>query len=253
MNYRILGTNVFLIGTIHIIPSGTTLSLNTQERLVSSADEVIFESDLENVPLPECHIIESGTLIDIVGKKLYDQVVTIAGSVEFKEPIDQLKPWYLGLTLGVYLQLRSGATFGGVDRHLWDFAKSMEKKRFILDGIEFFRKIDSAPINESINGLQYLVDQPEEPVNQLKSIFNAWKNLDHFGLDKAFIPLARIMPTIYRYLFNERNRLWINSIIKAVSEKRNATFVVGSGHIAHGSDSLRNLLHKNSFEIEQVN
>jgi uncharacterized protein YbaP (TraB family) len=253
MNYRVRDTDVFLMGTIHLLPPGTTLALDEQRSLVDAADEVIFESDLEHPPLPEGHFLESGQLADIIGKSLYDRVVALAVGAGYEEPVDRLKPWWLGLVLGVRLQLRAGATFGAVDRAMWDYTKSSRKARFVLERAEVFRAIDAAPKSESIAALQYLVDHPHEPVIQLRAIYQAWHDSDQIGLDAALSKTALIMPTVYRCLFEDRNRLWIGSVLQAIRNKKRAVFVVGCGHVAHGSASLQNLLLEHRFILEPVN
>ena len=252
MNYRICGTEVFLVGTIHLVPAAIKLSFDKQRSLVGGVDEVIFESDLAHVPLPDCHMIESGTLADIIGKDLYDRVVALAVNSGYEEQVGRFKPWYLGMALTVHLQVRSGALPGGVDRNLWDYAKSNGKAMFVLEGAEIYRGIDAAPISESINALQSLVDHPREPVDQLRVICQAWLDSDHIALDAAFSKMATIMPTVYRYLFKDRNRLWIEAVMQAIRHKRRAVFVVGCGHIAHGGASMERLLQDRGFALEPI-
>ena len=252
MNYRIRGTEVFLVCTIHLVPAAITLSFDKQRALVGGVDEVIFESDLDHVPLPDCHMLESGKLADIIGKDLYDRVVALAVNAGYEEQVGRLKPWYLGMALTVHLQVRSGASLGGVDRDLWDYAKSNGKAMFILEGAEIFRAIDAAPRSETITALQYLVDHPRDPVDQLRAICQAWLDSDNIALDAAFSKMAAIMPTVYRCLFEDRNRLWIESVVQAIRHKRRAVFVVGCGHIAHGSASMESLLQGRGFALEPI-
>jgi uncharacterized protein YbaP (TraB family) len=122
----------------------------------------------------------------------------------------------------------------------------------ILEGAEFWRAIDSAPISESITALQHIVDHPQEPADQLRAIYQAWLNSDLIALDAALSIMAQIMPTVHRCLFENRNRLWTESVLQAIRNKRRAVFVVGCGHIAHGSASMQNLLQDLGFTLEPI-
>jgi len=252
MIYRIVGTSTFLVGSIHLVPKGVALSLDLQRKLVEQSQEVVFESDLDHVaPPPERHL-QSGHLSDLLSKEVYEKVVSLSTQVAFPESVDLIKPWFVGMVLSVRLQISSGAVPGGVDRVLWDYARSLGKPMFVLEGYEVFQKIDEAPVAESVAALEYLASYPEQPVHQLSRIYEAWEKSDSLALDSAFTTMARLAPTIYRYLFDERNRLWMPSILKAIRENRRAVFVVGCGHIAHGAESIQIQLKNAGFSLEAV-
>jgi uncharacterized protein YbaP (TraB family) len=250
MIYRIRGTNVYLIGTIHLVPNGAILPIGPQRLIVEQAAEVVFESDLDHPPVPDCHVLENGSLSDLLGRDLFERVRFLAESAGFEQPLDRLKPWYVGMMLGIHLPLSSGATLVGVDRQLWDHAIACGKAKFVLEGVEFFRAVDQAPVAETVAALDYLASNPNEPTKQLDAIFQAWRRADLKALDTAFALTARMMPTIYRVLFRDRNRMWIGSLLKAIQLQRRCAFVVGCGHIAHGDYSLEKLLHGNGYLLE---
>lgn len=252
MIYQIRDSSVFIIGTIHLVPNGAVLSLGQEQSIVDRADEIIFESDLENPPAPDCHLLESRGLLNILGKSLYDLVVCLATKARYEEPFDQFKPWFLGLVLTIRLQLSSGATLDGLDRKLWGYAKSMGKPVYVLEGGEIFQAIDAAPLAESVAALEFLAEHPDEPVSQLDAIYQAWRNSDLIALDTAIVRMARLMPTIYHYLFQERNRLWMQSLFNALHHGRRAAFVVGCGHIAHGDGSIRKLLEAGGYSLDPI-
>ena len=252
MIFRIAETDVFIVGSIHLLPSGVTLSLEKQRALVEQSSEVIFESDLDHITIPTSRLLQSGRLSDILAKDIYDRVAALTAQIGFEEQIDTVKPWFMGLALSIRLQIKSGAGFGGVDRALWDQAKAAGKLIFVLEQAEIFEKIDAAPISEAVAVLEYVATHPDEPVTQLRTIYEAWQATDQEALDAAFLRMSRIAPTIYQCLFEDRNRLWMPSLLTAINGKRQALFVVGCGHIAHGSASIKRLLEEAGFSLEAV-
>jgi uncharacterized protein len=252
MIFRISGTNVYLVGSIHLVPAGITLSLEKQRALLEEAHEVIFESDLDHMSPPANRFFESGRLSDVIPRPLLERVVSLADEIGFEEPVDTIKPWFTGLVLSIRLQIRSGAVWGGVDRALWDQAKSTHKPMFVLERAEVFEKVDAAPVSEAIAALELVATHPDEPVAQLSRIYEAWRAADQSALDGAFSRMAQLAPTIYRCLFEDRNRLWFPSILKAARTNRRALFVIGCGHIAHGSASIKILLEEAGLSLEVI-
>ena len=211
-----------------------------------------FESDLDHTAPPANRFFESGSLSAVIPQHLYDRVASIATQIGFEEPVDTIKPWFMGIVLTVGLQMRSGAVWGGVDRALWDQAKSVRKPIFVLERSEVFEKIDAVPISEAIAALEYVAMRPDESVAQLSRIFDAWRDADQSAIDRAFSRMSQLAPTIYRCLFDERNRLWLPAFLKAVRSNRRALFVVGCGHIAYGSASIKILLQEAGLSLEAV-
>jgi uncharacterized protein len=252
MIYQVRDSSVFIIGTIHLVPRGSSLSWNKEQSIVDRSEMIVFESDFGNPPAPDCHLLGSRDLPAILGKDLYDKVCLLARHAQYGEPLDQFKPWFLVIVLTLCLQLRSGASFGGLDKQLWEYAKQLGKSLQVLEGGEVFREIDAAPVAESVAALAFLAAHPDEPVSQLSEIYQAWRASDHAALDVAIARLAQLMPTVHRYLFQERNRLWMRSVFAALQGDKSAVFIVGGGHIAHGEGSMRKLLEQGGYHLDTI-
>jgi uncharacterized protein YbaP (TraB family) len=252
MIYQVRDSSVFIIGTIHLVPRGSSLSWTRERSIVDRAETIVFESDFGNPPAPDCHLLGSHGLPDILGRELYDKVCHLARQAQYSEPLDQLKPWFLVIVLTLCLQLRSGASFGGLDKELWEYAKQQGKSVQVLEGGEVFREIDAAPVAESVAALAFLAAHPDEPVSQLGEIYQAWSVSDHASLDVAIARLAQLMPTVHRYLFQERNRLWMQTVSAALQEDKNVVFIVGGGHIAHGEGSMMKLLEQGGYHLDPI-
>lgn len=252
MNFRIGTSNIFLIGSLHILPTAIPLSLDIQRSLVLEADEVIFESDLEHPPQPDCHLYSLKKLSEVLDINLFQKLLSLAADIGFEEPIEKLKPWFLNMLLSIRLQLHCGASLGGIDKSLWEYSKNNGKRMFVLEQAEVFNALDAVPVSESINGLKRLVEFPKEPIEILNIMYQAWQNSDLDALNSVIIKTTSETPAVARCLFDNRNRLWISSILSAIKKGRSATFVVGCGHIAFGKASLRSLLWENGFELTAV-
>ena len=235
-----------------MVPYGCVLQTKDKILVIDQLEVTYFESNIENPPAPDCHLFDSPILIDLIGTELYEKLLPIAEFVGIDEPIDIMKPWHLGLMLSIRLLLKSGATFGGVDRILWDEARRLGKKISVMEGSEFFRYIDSAPLEESIEALRMIVEKPNASLEQLKELYDAWYRGALSDLNAAFKKMIEVMPFVYRFLFEVRNQKWFPTILKAIQRREKAAFIVGCGHLFHGDYSLENLLKKQGYQLEKL-
>lgn len=244
------GTKVRVIGSIHLLPSDQASLPQSYLEAVNSSDELIFESDVPNPAFPEIALLHGGVLADLISADLHARASELWSQLGITESMDQFKPWFVALRIGMAIQISAGADLGkGVDRQLALRAQELGKRRFVLEGIEVLNFFDRAPAEEANGFLDFVVSDPQASISRFNLLVRAWKGSDFDLIDEAFAPLVQRFPITHSRLISACNRSWLPSFLKAISERRRALFVVGCGHLRHGPDSLENLLAQRGFSL----
>lgn len=253
MLLTIEGTDVRVVGAIHLLPSEEGTLPSAYLDAVDSSDELIFESDILNPVFPEIARLHGEALAELISPDLYVRASGLWAQLGIAESIDQFKPWFVALRIGMAIQISAGADLGnGVDRQLALRAQESGKPRFVLEGIEVLNYFDRAPTEEVSGFLDFVVSDPQASVSRFHLLVRAWKESNFDLIDEAFAPLVQRFPVTHSRLISVRNRSWLPSFLKAISEHRRALFVVGCAHLRHGPDSLARLLSQRGFTLRAL-
>ncbi|MFA6958119.1 MAG: TraB/GumN family protein [Thermoanaerobaculia bacterium] len=242
MLFRVSGSDVFVCGTVHFLPDGVRLP-SALFSTVASADDCIFESDLENASEPEyARYPGDDSISEHISSDLFDRVSDLCADLDLSGLLPKFKPWWVTVVIGVHLIHRAGYRLdSGVDRQLWNAAKRAGKLPFVLESIEALRAFDVAPIAEQIDRLEFVVSNPDLAGPHVQRLYEAWQAGDAATLTQELQTQIRLSPVTYRALIPDRNRRWLPQILAAIDRGRSAVFVVGALHLA-GDYSLQRLL-----------
>lgn len=253
MLFEVEGTDVKIIGAIHFLPATNSSLPASYMSAIASSDEVVFESDVENPKFPEIARLHGSSLASHIPSGLYARASILWTSLHIDESMDLFKPWFVALRLSTAIQISAGADVSrGVDRQLAQHARELGKPRFVLEGIEALEYLDQAPPAEVVRLLDSIVSDPKAVITRFELLVRAWRQSDFTLLDEVFLPFVQHFPVTHTRLLSDRNRAWLPSFLKAVSEKRNAVFVIGCAHIKHGENCCENLLRQQSLVLRQV-
>jgi len=248
MYFHISGTNVRLLGTMHMLPT----SAPDLPPWVSDAYEwsqtVVLETDTSTL-LPFFVAPGTSTLRKALKPAVWSTLESIWPSDGPLSPLVAVHPWAaLLLAPSFCLEVSSG-----VEPHFTQWATEHSKPiRFLETAKQFAPILETVPKEEVLAGLDLFASDLEAPQRSLKQIHTAWLAEDLEGIYLA----ASLNPT-FAYpglrgaILESRNRLWAPVINSMLSTNERTLIAVGALHF-YGPDNLFQLLGRGIERIKQL-
>lgn len=160
MLFQVSGTEVYICGSLHLLPEGQEIPPSLFDA-ISKAEFCVFESNLDNTGEPSYVRYPHGDSLDRhISPDLFAATSKLCGDLKLHAP-HSYKPWWLSIVLAVHLLIRAGNNpNNGVDRQLWNTTKQLGKRPFFLESIDVLKIFDSSPVLEQIDRLKLVVANP---------------------------------------------------------------------------------------------
>jgi uncharacterized protein YbaP (TraB family) len=249
MLFHVSGTDVFVFGSLHLLPEGEQLS-STVFAALTAAQDCVFESDLDHAGEPSFARYSDGETLDQhVPPELFAATSAFCERLDISGVLPDFKPWWVGLVIGVHLIIGAGnRPEFGADRQLWEATKRAGKCPFVLESIDALRAFDASPVLEQIDRLEFVVHNPDRAAIHFERLHAAWCMGDTAALGRELQAQLELSPITFRGLIHDRNMQWLPQILGAIQRRRQAVFVVGALHLA-GDNSLQRLLQNHGFDL----
>ena len=248
-------TEVFFLGTFHILPKGLDWRTEAFEAAFEKADTVYFEAETDapdahsktlGVLMTEGFNPDGGLLSEMLDADDAASLRRIAASLGLPfAGVDPMRPWNAFLTLSVQFIVKQGFDPGsGVDSVLLKEARTKRKDvRFfetIEDQLELFTGLD--PATEKAL-LVMTIREWDEQSESFDELFNAWREGDAALIDAEMNRVMRSEAAdVYDRLIVNRNRAWADEIARVMAEEEGTFLVaVGAAHLV-GEDSVQAML-----------
>ena len=241
-------TTIYLFGTIHVLPQGSTWFAGPLAQAVESSDELVTEIGQVDPQEVTRAVVDLGLLPP--GQSLRarmsaeDRAALEAALAELGAPLDALdrtKPWFAANSL---LLMRLGKVgisgANGPEGDLDARFAARARPRIPLETIRFQLGLyDALPEAVQLRFLREVIDAHEDIVAEFNRIAAEWGEGDAAELAEAMRDSDD--PEIVQRLLLDRNHAW-GQWIKARLERPGTVFIaVGAGHLA-GSGSVQNEL-----------
>lgn len=227
MYFEISGTNVRIMGSMHLFPAGSDGLPAWAEQAYKWCENLIFESD------------QADTLAQLhppVGRSLQEQLSPATWKTlqdfwpkpgqSLLPPLESIQPWAAVL----FTPLRACSLVEGVEslfRHR--AAQDNKAVRFLESGAECAAAFDTAPIDEIIQSLELFASNASAFQPLLVKMYDAWIRQDLHGVFDARLPAVRL-PGIHHAALTVRNRAWV-PVLEAVMDTDKRTLIaVGALH-----------------------
>ncbi|MGA7777761.1 MAG: TraB/GumN family protein [Paraburkholderia sp.] len=234
MYLQLIGTNVRLLGSMHLFPASSPRMPDWVSQAFDWSETLVFESDaLAILPFLKR---ESGTSLEHdlpvdVWRRL-DPSWPSAGPLA---PLSELRPW---AALMVAPTLCQRVVEGVEPRMLREAAAQSKPHRYLETGAEVAASLESIPLATVSTGLELLLADLTEPQRTLDHMQEAWLRRDTEAVYRiaAQSPMFSL-PGIRSALLDGRNRAWAPHIRRALGSQERTLVVVGALHLA-GEGSL---------------
>lgn len=257
-------TEVFLLGTFHILPENVQWRTDAFETAFRKSDVVYFEAETD---APDS---QSKTLSVLMtegfnadGKKL-TEILDPADAAAFRnivaslglpfEGVNPMRPWNAFLTLSVQFIVQQGFTPGsGVDTTLLAESRTKSKEVRFFESIEqqlaLFTGLSPA-VEKDL--LVLTIRDWDNQAESFDDLFAAWRNGDAASLDAQMNEIMRDQaPEVFDRLLVARNKNWADDIERIMNTEKGAFFIaVGAAHLV-GDKSVQSRLAERGISFSR--
>ena len=258
-------TNIYLFGTIHMLPPGLEWRSAAFERVVDAADELVLEvaEDADDDDFAAIAAMfrtsEPVPLLDRVSRDrrqgLREMIEQLGMTVE---TFDGVQTWAAAMTIAVAGLIQAYAGEDGTPED--------------LPGVEDALRVDFTRSGRPISGVETGVQQLQflsglSPATQqamLEQMVDAYRTGDpdytapnEDGWVRGDVvdiaaEMAELPPELFDVLVTRRNTRWTAWLIDRLERPGTVLFAVGAGHLA-GRDSLQSMLAARGLTVRRVN
>lgn len=263
------GGDVYLFGTVHILPPQLEWRTATINAALADADRIYFEADAMSPEsqaemtalIPQLGMNAPGvTLSSLISEEAQANLARLAEGLgapagALESTLDPLQPWLAGLTVAIIqIQAAGYDPTSGVEYRLkaagdeagmaYGYFETVEQQlRFFAD----------MPIETQIADFEIGLAQTLEEPDLLNRMVQAWAAGDTDGLDTIMNESMRdTSADLYDVLIVQRNQNWIPLIEDILESGESAFIAVGAGHVT-GPQGIVNLLQARGHTVERIN
>jgi uncharacterized protein YbaP (TraB family) len=228
MYFEFKGTNVRLLGTLHLFPSDRPELPQWVIQAYEWSKALVFESHPPAL-LPFFRSIDGLNLQSKIPSGIYSELSSIWPQAGPLAPLADLKPW--GALFG-YVSLKQSAVTG-VEMQLHERIKLDGKPLGYLETADDVSAgLDAAPAADIQRCFELLLADPDEPQRALTKMHGAWLEKDSVKLGDILrqAPLYK-MPNLRRVILDRRNALWAPQIVSLLNSSIPTLVCVGALHL----------------------
>lgn len=254
-------STIYLFGSIHVLrPSLDWHSPKVAKALAESADVTleISNADDPTVAQPLIQSLGLDPAHPLSGKLPAAEQARLQSALKGlglpPERIEPMRPWLVGLTLGMAPLRQAGYDpASGVELQLSAEAKRAGKPLAGFETIEQqMRFFADLPPKAEVAFLSASLDTVQDGPPALDRMVSSWSAGDVAGLEREFVTeMNARYPQLYDLLIRRRNEDWARQL-KAKLAGSGVSFVaVGAGHLV-GPDSVQAQLAKLGIKAERL-
>jgi uncharacterized protein YbaP (TraB family) len=255
-------STVYLLGTVHLLPSDTDWSYRALDEALHHSDDLTLELTDDDPAHMRALITQYGldadhplsSKLDAADQARLTQAVASAklpGGVAMLQP---MQPWLAALTLTVAPLMQAGLDPSeGVDKVLKARMQAAGKPIHGLETSEQqLRLLAELPQPQQLDFLRQSFDQVNDGVTRVRQLIDAWKLGDVAAIARIEdADLRQDSPALYQSMVVARNRAWANLIAQRMRQPGVHFIAVGAGHLA-GPDSLQVQMEKLGITVQRA-
>ncbi|HEX8645207.1 MAG TPA: TraB/GumN family protein [Allosphingosinicella sp.] len=253
-------TTIYLFGTIHALPAGTTWRTPAIDQAMAASDELVTEISLTDQTAIAAAFARLGLatglppVLERVPEAKREALRTaLEGTGLPLAALDRLKTWAVAVTLASVLFQRAGLDPElGVERELTAaFTGRGATLSSLETAAEQFGFFDSLPEEAQRQFLEGVLESPEEIRTQFDRMLGAWTSGDTRAIGRTFNEEETMSANLREILLNRRNARWAEWIQRRLERPGTVFVAVGAGHLA-GRDSVQDYLERRGLRARRV-
>ena len=250
----------YLYGTIHMICASDAIMSENLSKAITSADEVYFELDLDNIvemlqAVSKMKMNGDTTLKDLLEQNDYELVKAYFDSIPTEIPFAMLETFKPILTVPIIQEKSLDCeTMTTMEQFIMEKAKKSDKRIRGLETMAYQAGVlDSIPYKLQAEQLLDYVRKSrrkETDDSELREMMEAYKAQDLNKLEQLMLKNDMGVANFTEILLYRRNRNWVESL-KSILQEKSVLIAVGAGHLP-GEEGMINLLKKAGYVVEPV-
>ncbi|MCB2012053.1 MAG: TraB/GumN family protein [Geminicoccaceae bacterium] len=247
-------SEIWMLGSIHVLPPGTRWRTETIDRIVEETPLVYFEADVR-IPAAESWLRHTGDrrVTDLSYKLTpagWRRLEKIVGDADLHlGDFYYMQPWYAKHLLTDAMATDSGARLTlGVDYTIEREARRAGKEiRYFETADDQISALAAAPEEEALADLEAFLAATESETGSYQSLLELWISGKAWRLAKE-LRSQIASDAVYDALLVRRNENWVGQIVELMKGKGMALIVVGAGHLV-GKDGVPAMLRRKGFTV----
>ncbi|MET0330350.1 MAG: TraB/GumN family protein [Dyella sp.] len=255
-------STVYLLGTVHLLPSDTNWSSRALDEALRHSDDLTLELTDDDPANMRTLITQYGVDADHpLSSKLSttDQAKLAQAAAAAKLPggvamLQPMQPWLAALTLTMAPLMQAGLDPSeGVDKVLKGKMQAAGKPIHGLETAEQqLRLLAKLPQPQQVDFLRQSFDQVSDGVARVRQLIDAWKRGDVAAIARIEDnDLRQDSPALYQSMVVARNRAWAQLIAQRMRQPGVHFIAVGAAHLA-GPDSLQVQMEKLGIAVQRA-
>ena len=246
MYYQVQGTNVRLLGSLHMVPVGAEPVPKWAAEAYAWSETLVVEHDPPTL-LP---LFKTSTpLQSQMSAPIYTELAALWPQSGPLSPLSHLRPWAALLGLAAL----SHSAIEGIEPTFLAWARKHGKTTLYLEtASEVAASFDSANVREVEAGLKFVLANRSAVPERLAEMYAAWVKQDRDEVFKvaAAAPIYS-QPSLRAAVLETRNAAWVPVIESLLSTERPTLVVVGALHLC-GPGNVAELLHRSVTSVQSV-
>jgi len=256
-------SEIYLVGTFHILPPGLSWRSDALARAADLADSIWFEAEIDAPGVEQATLAflqrngfytDGRSLRAVLSADDYERLGQIAGELGLPlVALDRMRPWQAFLALSVQFIASQGFEPGaGVERVLLAEARARGKTLAYFETVEQQLNFFSGFAHETeVKLLTLVLRDWERQEAEFGALFDAWRAGDAAVIDSQMNAVMREeAPEVYETLIAARNRAWAERIERELAGSGRALIAVGAAHLV-GEDGVPSLLRARGHTAER--
>jgi uncharacterized protein YbaP (TraB family) len=250
MYYQIVGTNVRIAGTMHLVPADSAVLPSWVSPAFDWSEVLVLEHAIDSADWQWLKTLPGGETVEQkVAPALWQQLKAV-WPLQQSGILGSLRLWAV---LASIARISVGSVAPGVEPTYVTRARDVGRRFAVLETPSQFaeaaNRIDDA---RYVRMIEVTLNQLPQAAGIFREIYNAWST-DRINVLTEIIPRTALGadPVIRAAVIDDRNIAWMPKILSATSQNLRTLFAVGALHLA-GPKGLRALLKEQGFETSPV-
>ena len=255
-------TNIYLFGTVHLLPPGTQWRTSKFEQVANDAGTLVVETIIDEKN-PQAFAAELARLSVRPGQPpILDRIrpekraalqAVIAKSGIPVAALNNMETWAAAFAL-LQLQFKELGVSGGdgvemaLRRTFTAAGKPVEQLESNAQQLGFFDGLPEVAQRELLEGA---VESPAVAKRQFDAMLSAWMSGDVDAIGRTFNSELKSSPELKEMLLRRRNENWSYWLHSRLARPGTVLVAVGAGHLA-GSDSVVEMLKKRGLRVKRI-
>ena len=256
-------SEIWLLGTFHILPPGLDWRSDALARAIDAADKIYFEAEVDTPDaqqktiqtlMTQGFLPKGASLSAMLGDDDATMLQQVSAEVGLPfEAVDTMRPWQAFLNLTVqYIVSQGFDPSSGVETVLLSEARVRGRDlgffETVSEQLALFTSLDPEVELELLRLTLRDWDKQDE---QFAALFQAWREGDVDVIDQLMNDTMRVdAPEVYDALLIQRNAAWGESIERLMAGRGRILVAVGAGHLV-GDKSVPAILAEKGFDVSR--